>query len=324
MKRANEIWFHLAIVLATIGLMTSCGQGTGGGTAGGGNTPAPITPTWKQVANATFTGILSQPITLHDGQYVGEPTVPGSATRPHVRLIEELQPTGDLDGDGVPEAVAVLTADTGGSGTFLHIAPLAVRGGKVQQLGVASLGDRVQIRSIRITDRIIDVRTVEAGPGDAMCCPTQKRQRLFALRDGALTEIATKDEGPLSLDDLAGPEWVLVAFGHAEPAPAEPRVTLHVDAEKGKISGSSGCNRYQGTITSSTPGELEIGPLAGTRRMCPPDAMELEQRFLQALSGATSYRFSFGRLAIDYGSGDTSGTLLFAPQDARATANGAS
>ncbi len=306
MTDRGKLPVHIGLALVLCFSAVACGRG-----AGPTETVPAATPTREQVANATFTGILPGTVTLENGSYTGPPAEPGAATRPTVQLIAELEPTGDLDGDGVPEAVALLTANTGGSGVFYHIAPLTVRQGSVRQLGVALLGDRVQIRSMRVQDGTIVVETVETGPGDAMCCPTLKKRRVFALRDGSLAEISNEVQGRLSLEDLAGTRWVLTSFAQSEPAPHEPVLSLQVDAEHGTVIGSTGCNRYTGPVVSPSPSELRIGPLATTRKMCPPDLMKLEGRFLAALARATGYRFQAGRLAIDYTDGDPPGTLLF-------------
>ncbi|MTH64014.1 META domain-containing protein [Paracoccus shanxieyensis] len=64
--------------------------------------------------------------------------------------------------------------------------------------------------------------------------------------------------------------------------------TLHI-AEDGHVSGSGGCNRFTGTarIEGAT---LRIGPLASTRRLCPPAVMDQEAKFLQALTAARSFQ----------------------------------
>ena len=86
---------------------------------------------------------------------------------------------------------------------------------------------------------------------------------------------------------LAGSSWILVAWDVDEPAEAEPAVTVTFGADH--ISGTSGCNRYTaGLSTGDIPGSVTIGPVAGTKRMCAPEAMEVEQRFSSLLASVTS------------------------------------
>jgi heat shock protein HslJ len=60
------------------------------------------------------------------------------------------------------------------------------------------------------------------------------------------------------------------------------------------------------------PGEVKVGPLAGTRMACPEPQSSVEARFLEQLGGARTFGFMLGRLAISYTRGDGSrGTMLF-------------
>ena len=60
------------------------------------------------------------------------------------------------------------------------------------------------------------------------------------------------------------------------------------------------------------PGEVKVGPLAGTRMACPEPQSSVEARFLEQLGGARTFGFMLGRLAISYTRGDgSSGTMLF-------------
>ncbi len=76
-------------------------------------------PSIEELARATFTGIEDAgPVTLRSGKWEGEPFGEGGASIPTVWLTEDFYLTGDVDADGVDEAVAHLTYSTGGSGNF--------------------------------------------------------------------------------------------------------------------------------------------------------------------------------------------------------------
>ena len=64
-------------------------------------------------------------------------------------------------------------------------------------------------------------------------------------------------------------------------------------------------------MAGDAPGELEIGPLGGTRMMCPDEAMRVEDRYLRDLGGVVRFGFLAGRLALGWRAGDATGTLLF-------------
>ena len=91
----------------------------------------------------------------------------------------------------------------------------------------------------------------------------------------------------------------------------QPVVSLAYDA--GRFTGSSGCNRYFAAVEGGAmPGEVKVGPLAGTRMACPDPPSSVEARFLEQLGGARTFGFMVGRLAIGYTRGDgSSGTMLF-------------
>jgi len=80
--------------------------------------------------------------------------------------------------------------------------------------------------------------------------------------------------------------------------------------EDGRVTGSGGCNSYQGTYeTGQAEGHntLKIGPLAATMMMCDPAIMDQEDAFLSALQAATAYRLEDGSLVLEY----PGGSLVF-------------
>ena len=80
--------------------------------------------------------------------------------------------------------------------------------------------------------------------------------------------------------------------------------------EDGRVTGSGGCNSYQGAYETGQAGghnTLKIGPLAATMMMCDPAIMDQEDAFLSALQAATAYRLEGESLIIDY----PDGSLVF-------------
>lgn len=266
-------------------------------------------PTLTDAGNAEYYGIYDYPVQLADGRYEGEPFVEGGASRPSVQLVGDLFETGDLDGDDAEEAVVLLVESSGGSGSFLYIAALFRREGRITVSGTCIVGDRVQVRSIDIDGGRVVMDVVQQGPGDGACCPSQKARRIWGLDGGDLVEKPSELTGTLSIADLAGVEWVLKQFDWNEPVPADTPVTLVF--ENGRLSGSSGCNRYFAEITESSPGDITIGEAGTTRMACPDEVMLLENRYLAAISGAARYSFLTGRLALTCKVGDDLKTMLF-------------
>ena len=74
-----------------------------------------------------------------------------------------------------------------------------------------------------------------------------------------------------------------------------------------QVSGSAGCNTYQGTYRSTRAvgrNTIQIGPLATTRMMCDEPLMEQEQLYLAALEAATGYTIEGFALSIEYPGGE--------------------
>jgi heat shock protein HslJ len=230
-----------------------------------------------------------------------------------VEIASDFRVLGDLDGDRLDEAVAVLTYSSGGSGSFSYLAVMARRDGAVRNIGTAALGDRVQLRSVQISGGKLMASAVRAGINDAACCPGELVEWQWTLNEGRLTTPGAVSTGRLSLAVLAKTDWVLRSWDITEPAAVEPVVTLAYDA--GRFAGASGCNRYSGGVKEGTaPGELSVGLLAGTRMACPDAQASVESRFIEQLSGARTFGFMLGRLAISYSrTNGTRGTMLFEP-----------
>jgi heat shock protein HslJ len=97
---------------------------------------------------------------------------------------------------------------------------------------------------------------------------------------------------------LEGPTWIL------ERTLRKTEITALF--EKGKVTGSAGCNTYNGeyTTTSGPSGnEITIGLLATTRMACEEDIMDQETRYLSALEAAQTYTIKDTTLTIYYPGG---------------------
>jgi heat shock protein HslJ len=282
----------------------------GTGCAGTGRSPAGA-PTWNELANATYDGILELPVRLTDGRWEGAPFVPGGASRPSLVLARPILGSADLDGNGAVEAVALLAESTGGSGTFQHVAVAGRRGNRIVSLASAPVGDRVQVRSARLSGNRIAVDVVQQGPNDPASAPTRKVTRTWVFASGELREEAAVDRGTISIRDLEGVVWVLDHFAWNEAAPADPAASL--EFSDGSISGEAFCNRYFADVVESSPTELAVGKITMTKRACSPPVNVLEKRFLDALRNAKQYRFLAGRLAVVSESDGVLRTMLFTP-----------
>jgi heat shock protein HslJ len=307
----SSILAPLAACLVVLTL-TACGGGKQpSGEADTASAPAgpPPTPTIEQLRAAAVSGVFEQSVTLAGGRYEGSPVEAGAASRPGLMLWEPAVRFGDVDGSAGSEAVALLSATTGGSGEFVHLAVFGVRDGALANLGTAPVGDRTKVQSMWLEQGKIIMDVVEIGPADAACCPTQVARKTFGLEGGALKQLTSEVRGVLALSMLAANEWTLVEMdGQPLPAGVDPPL-IHFERES--VRGFAGCNRFNASVKETKPGEIEIAPAAGTRKACPPPAMELEDKFFGQLAKVRGYTFLAGQLALTWQDGDRFGTLLF-------------
>jgi heat shock protein HslJ len=98
---------------------------------------------------------------------------------------------------------------------------------------------------------------------------------------------------------LQGTSWQLVRFQGGDDTVLTPddrtKYTLQFEAE-GRIAARLDCNRGRGTWKATTAGQLELGPLALTRAMCPPGS--LHDHFVKQWAAIRSYLITDGHLFL--------------------------
>ena len=155
--------------------------------AGCGPEPPARPPSAEQLAGAVYSGIYDEPLQLDQGQYEGEPFVPGGASRPTVRLLERPVSTGELNGEAGDEAAVLLLESSGGSGSFIYLAVVGLQDGEPVSLGTALVGDRSQVQGMTIEDSRVRLELLEHGPQDPACCPSRPVTQSWVLADDRLT-----------------------------------------------------------------------------------------------------------------------------------------
>jgi heat shock protein HslJ len=265
-------------------------------------TPPAGAPTLAEAGAATYSGIeeAGTDVTLAGGQWEGPPFREGAVSRPAVGLIDDLLLEGDLDGDGGDEAIVMLWSGSGGSGTRSHVAVLDRVDGQVVNVATRLLGDRVQLRGITLDAGIIRLDVVSTGPQDAACCPGDLASLAWRLGQGGLEDAEPpRVSGRLGLAALEGSAWRLARLAWSEPAPPSPEVTL--TWTEGRFAGNAGCNEYRAGARDDgeMPGGIVLDPPAATRKTCPPEVMQVEERFLAQLGAVRRLGFMSGRLMLD-------------------------
>lgn len=273
--------------------------------------PADLSP--EVLRNLAYTGIDDEGTSLQmeNGRWEGAPAVPGAATFPVLTMAEAVTAKGDLDGDGAAEAVVLLESQPGGSGTFAYLAVVNGRTGVARNVATQLIGDRVQVRAIRVEDARIVVDLRGHGPEDPACCPSVSMRRVWKMQGTVLEEVPSGLAAKrVSVAELSGSEWELARWSADEPAPAAPRVTLSYG--DGRLAGNAGCNRYSAPVADAgAAGQITSGPGIATRMACEEPSMAVESRFLRLLPQLQAYRFSQGMLLLAYRREDGSGAELW-------------
>ncbi len=186
-------WQRLALTVLLLAIAACDGRTDNGDAVAA---PAAPPPLLTELLNATYVGVEDAPVTLVDGEWRGEPYVEGGASRPSVGLARQFSLYGDVDNDGIDEAVVLIWTSSGGSGTYVYIAVMdRDAGGALINTGTAPLGDRVKVQTAEVIDGKLVFEVIQAGPEDAMCCPRQKMRRTFELQESGLKETASEDLG---------------------------------------------------------------------------------------------------------------------------------
>ena len=137
--------------------------------------------------NAAYT-VNGQPVYLLNGLSQTQ-AAPGSASLVTTRIFGE-PVSGDLNGDGRPDAALLITQDGGGSGTFFYVAAALAEGATTVGTNAFYIGDRVAPQNISIKDGVITVNYADRAAGEPMSTPPSVGvSKYFAVQNGSLGEI---------------------------------------------------------------------------------------------------------------------------------------
>ena len=131
--------------------------------------------------------------------------------------------------------------------------------------------------------------------------------------DGKLTlrgdgvDLTFDEEVPPVALPLVGTTWTLTTITSGD-AVSSVLMGTDVTAEftaDGTVSGSAGCNRYNGSYTWAGD-QLSFSPLASTKMACADDVMAQENAFLTSMQEVASFAIEGSQLTLS----DASGALL--------------
>jgi len=238
-------------------------------------TPVPAAPSglsMDMLRNASyFAPFYNHTVKLVNGAYSE-----GTGTDQYSVQMLDTVAFGDLNGDGVEDAALILVENGGGSGVFESLVAVLDISGAPSQAGQAQLGDRVQIKALKIDSGAIALDTVVQGPNDPMCCPSQPETQSFRLIGKSL--------------------WLTRLSSRSSPDARERSITIASPAD-----GSSVTNPF--TIS----GSVTVAPFENTLayRVYLPDGTKVNESNLQVDSGGRaggpgtfSQKFDLGNAGI--------------------------
>lgn len=161
----NRKWLVIIVLVAAAAIIFAAAYRPGRNGTAGPAAPGAVSTTTFDPLNATYM-IDRVPVTLVNGK-ASMSAAPGSAARIITNIFGE-PATGDLNGDGVPDAAILLTQDAGGSGTFFYVAAAINTSGTAQGTDAYFLGDRIAPQNIAITNGEIVTNYAVRAAGEPM------------------------------------------------------------------------------------------------------------------------------------------------------------
>lgn len=95
--------------------------------------------------------------------------------------------------------------------------------------------------------------------------------------------------------------WVAESLGGTKFAPVS-RPSLRISRD-GRVSGTTGCNRFGGRVATLSGTSISFQPLAMTKMACFGAGGDNERMFAPAIGTATQWRFERRMLVIDTAQG---------------------
>ena len=118
---------------------------------------------------------------LSDGVYYRTPPTAQESPETYTTRLLDIVLYGDINQDGLEDAVVFLITQNGGTGHFIEMAAVLNLNGNPVNISTQYLGDRVIVESGTVQGGSITVNLRVQGPNDPACCPSQIDVRNFFI-----------------------------------------------------------------------------------------------------------------------------------------------
>jgi hypothetical protein len=126
---------------------------------------------------------------LSDGIFYRTPTTSQESPDTYTTHLLDTILYGDINADGLEDAVVFLAPQNGGTGHFVEMAAVLNLNGSAENIATLYLGDRIIIESGAIQNGLITLSLIVQGANDPLCCPGQKETRNYHLDGSQLIQI---------------------------------------------------------------------------------------------------------------------------------------
>lgn len=140
--------------------------------------------------NGTYTSLDWGEYKLTDGLFYRTPPLPQESPDAYTTRMLDTILYGDVNLDGMEDAVVILATQSGGTGHFIEMAVVLDQDGKPVNAATQFLGDRVVVESGSIQDGLVTLNMRVQGPNDGLCCPSQQVTWTFRLENGQLVQVS--------------------------------------------------------------------------------------------------------------------------------------
>lgn len=138
------------------------------------------------IENAQFHSPIWGTFILTNGTYYRTPNEPNASPDVYSTKLFGSAAYGDLNADGVEDAVVILQTHNGGSGDTKELAALLNVNGQPYNISTVGIGSLVAVEDLQVQSGEIIVTARTLGPNDPLCCPSQLTILRYHLQNGQL------------------------------------------------------------------------------------------------------------------------------------------